>query len=104
MTTLRVAMLSVHTCPLAALGGKETGGMNVYVRELSRELARMGLVVDVFTRSQDPTIRRVVPLGEGARVIHLPAGPQAPRKRERVHDPLDQFADGREAGRAPRVL
>ena len=70
--TLRIAMLSVHTCPLAALGGKETGGMNVYVRELSRELGRMGLAVDVFTRSQDPTIRRVVPLGEGARVVHLP--------------------------------
>ena len=60
--SLRVAMLSVHTCPLAALGGKETGGMNVYVRELSRELGLMGLEVDVFTRSQDPAIRRVVPL------------------------------------------
>ena len=39
--SLRVAMLSVHTCPLAVLGGKETGGMNVYVRELARELGRM---------------------------------------------------------------
>ncbi|HEV8614541.1 MAG TPA: glycosyltransferase, partial [Methylomirabilota bacterium] len=58
-------MLSVHTCPLAALGGKETGGMNVYVRESARELGRMGVQVDVFTRSQDPAIRRVVPLGTG---------------------------------------
>ena len=39
---MRVAMLSVHTCPLAAPGGKETGGMNVYLREVSRELGRMG--------------------------------------------------------------
>ena len=38
-------MLSVHTCPLATLGGKETGGMNVYVRDLSAELARQGLDV-----------------------------------------------------------
>jgi D-inositol-3-phosphate glycosyltransferase len=91
---MRVAMLSVHTCPLAALGGKETGGMNVYVRELSRELGRMGLAVDVFTRSQDPAIRRVVALGAGARVVHLPAGPQAPMPRERVHDHLDEFVDG----------
>jgi D-inositol-3-phosphate glycosyltransferase len=98
--SLRVAMLSVHTCPLAALGGKETGGMNVYVRELSRELGRMGLAVDVFTRSQDPTIRRVVSLGEGARVIHLPAGPEAPMLRERIHDHLDEFVDGMEAWRA----
>jgi D-inositol-3-phosphate glycosyltransferase len=37
---LRVAVLSVHTCPLAPLGGWETGGMNVYVRELCRGLSR----------------------------------------------------------------
>jgi D-inositol-3-phosphate glycosyltransferase len=102
--SLRVAMLSVHTCPLAALGGKETGGMNVYVRELTRELGRMGLEVDVFTRSQDPSIRRVVPLGEGARVVHLPAGPQAPMARERVHDHLDEFVDGIEAWRQARGI
>ena len=35
--SLRVALLSAHTCPLAVLGGKEAGGMNVYVRELARE-------------------------------------------------------------------
>ena len=97
--SLRVAMVSVHTCPLAALGGKETGGMNVYVRELSRELGRMGLGVDVFTRSPDPNIRRVVPLGEGARVVHLPAGPQAPMQRERVFDHLDEFVEGVDAWR-----
>jgi D-inositol-3-phosphate glycosyltransferase len=60
--SLRVAMLSVHTCPLAALGGKETGGMNVYVRELARELSRMGVAADVFTRSQNAAIPRVVSL------------------------------------------
>jgi D-inositol-3-phosphate glycosyltransferase len=92
--SLHVAMLSVHTCPLAALGGKETGGMNVYVREVSRELGRMGVSVDVFTRSQDPAIPRVVPLGERARVIHLTAGPEAPMPRERIHDHIDQFVDG----------
>ena len=76
--SLRVAMLSVHTCPLAALGGKETGGMNVYVREVSRELGRMGVGVDVFTRSQNSSIPRVVRLGERARVIHLAAGAETP--------------------------
>ena len=97
--SLRVAMLSVHTCPLAALGGKETGGMNVYVREVSRELGRMGLALDVFTRSQDPTIPRVVPLGDGARVVHLPAGPQTPMPRESVHAHLEEFVDGVDAFR-----
>jgi D-inositol-3-phosphate glycosyltransferase len=97
--SLRVAMLSVHTCPLAALGGKETGGMNVYVRELARELARMGVSVDVFTRSQNPAIPRVVSLADRARVIHLPAGPQAPMPRERIHAHLDGFVAALEAWR-----
>jgi D-inositol-3-phosphate glycosyltransferase len=99
---LRVAMLSVHTCPLAALGAKETGGMNVYVRELSRELGRMGVEVDVFTRSQNPAIPRVVRLDERAQVIHLPAGPEAPMARAQVHAHLDEFVDGIEAWRLTR--
>jgi D-inositol-3-phosphate glycosyltransferase len=97
--TLRVAMLSVHTCPLAAPGGKQTGGMNVYVREMARELGRMGVHVDVFTRSQNPAIPRVVELGQGARVVHLPAGPEAAMPREEVHRYLDEFVAGVEAFR-----
>ncbi len=92
-------MLSVHTCPLAALGGKETGGMNVYVRELARELARMRVRADIFTRSQNPTIPRVVTVADRVRVVHLAAGPQAPMAREAVHDHLDEFVDGVEAFR-----
>ena len=55
----RVAMLSVHTCPLAMMGGKKTGGMNVYVRDLAAELGRAGIQVDVFTRSEDDCQPRV---------------------------------------------
>jgi D-inositol-3-phosphate glycosyltransferase len=99
---LHIAMLSVHTCPLAVLGGKETGGMNVYVRELSRELGRMGVEVDIFTRSQDPEIPRVVPMAESVRVVHLPAGPEAPLSRTRLHAHLDEFVDGVEAWRIAR--
>ncbi len=89
-------MLSVHTCPLATLGGKETGGMNVYVRDLSRQLVRMGHHVDVYTRSQNPAIPRVDEngLGRGARVIHLPAGPERPYSKHLVYDHLPQFAEG----------
>jgi len=94
---LSVAILSVHTCPLAALGGKQTGGMNVYVRQTARELGLMGVRVDVFTRSQNATIPRIVELGPGARVIHLPAGPEAPIPREALHAHLDEFAEGAEA-------
>jgi len=92
---LRVAMLSVHTCPLAMLGGKKTGGMNVYVRDLSAALGVMGLHVDVFTRSQDDCVPMVNhDLGARARVIHIPAGPQAPIPLAEVGDYLDEFAAG----------
>lgn len=91
----RVAMLSVHTCPLAMLGGKKTGGMNVYVRDLSRELGRQGIQVDVFTRSQDDCQPMVChDLGFGGRVIHIPAGPEEPIPVAEVADYLDEFTAG----------
>ena len=91
----RVAMLSVHTCPLAMLGGKETGGMNVYVRDLSRELSRRGIAVDVFTRSQNPHLPHVMHrLGAHGRVIHVPTGPEEPYDKNRVFDYLPEFVEG----------
>ena len=89
----RIAMLSIHTCPLAMLGGKKTGGMNVYVRDFSRELARRGIQVDVFTRSQDDCVPAIShDLGFGARVIHIPAGPQEPIPVAGIINYLDEFA------------
>ncbi|HUG38532.1 MAG TPA: glycosyltransferase, partial [Candidatus Limnocylindrales bacterium] len=93
--SLRIAILSVHTCPLAALGGKETGGMNVYVRESARELARMGVHVDVFTRSQDehqPHVKE--DLGYGNRVIHIPAGVEVPLPRHVLYENVPEFVGG----------
>ena len=89
-----VAVLSVHSCPLAALGGKETGGMNVYVRELSRQMGRLGMRVDVFTRSQNPHISRIVRLGRNARVIHLKAGPEEPVPKSQLLQYLPEFTSG----------
>ena len=87
-------MLSMHTCPLATLGGKETGGMNVYVRDLSRELIRRGSIVDVFTRSQNPKVPQIShALGHGARVIHIPAGPQAPMDKNMVFQHIPEFVE-----------
>jgi len=90
----RIGLISVHTCPLAALGGKETGGMNVYVREIARHLGRLGLTVDVFTRLQTPGTPQVVALGERARVVHVEAGPQRPVPPAAAMDDLDEFIDG----------
>ncbi|MFQ5420122.1 MAG: glycosyltransferase [Anaerolineae bacterium] len=91
----RLAVLSVHTCPLAMLGGKKTGGMNVYVRDFSIELSRRGIQVDVFTRSQDDCVPRVVhDLGENGRVIHIPAGPEKPIPVPNITQYLDEFVQG----------
>lgn len=92
---LRIAMLSYHTCPLATLGGKDTGGMNVYVRELTRQLGQMGIHVDVFTRSQDDHVPHVLhELGYGNRVVHVPAGPEHPVSKQEMANYIPQFVDG----------
>ncbi len=92
---LRVAMLSYHTCPLATLGGKDTGGMNVYVRDLTRELGRMGVHVDVFTRSQDEHVPHVKhDLGYGNRVVHVPAGPETPVGKREMANHIPEFVEG----------
>ena len=92
---MRIAMISYHTCPLATLGGKDTGGMNVYVRDLTRELGRLGVHVDVFTRSQDEHVPHVVhELGYGNRVVHIPAGPEEPRSKSDIARYIPEFAEG----------
>ena len=88
-------MLSYHTCPLATLGGKDTGGMNVYVRDLTMELGRMDIHVDVFTRSQDEHVPHVLhDLGFGNRVVHVPAGPEVPLPKRELAGYIPQFVDG----------
>lgn len=88
---MRVAMISVHGCPLDQLGSREVGGMQLYVRELSRELGRAGLQVDVFTRKTVPTLPRVVEFGARARVIHLDAGPAQRIDKNLVVEHLPAF-------------
>jgi len=88
-------MLSYHTCPLATLGGKDTGGMNVYVRDLTRQLGTMGIQVDVFTRSQDEHVPHVLhDLGFGNRVVHVRAGPEVPLPRQELVTYLPEFVSG----------
>jgi D-inositol-3-phosphate glycosyltransferase len=92
---MRIAMLSYHTCPLAMLGGKDTGGMNVYVRDLTRELGRQGIHVDVFTRSQDEHVPHIVhELGYGNRVVHITAGPEEPKSKSDIARYIPEFAEG----------
>jgi D-inositol-3-phosphate glycosyltransferase len=85
-------MLSLHTSPLAPLGKSvEAGGMNVYVRELARELGKRGLMVDIFTRWTDPTTPRILPLNEHVRVIHIKAGPIARLPKNDLFQHIPEF-------------
>jgi D-inositol-3-phosphate glycosyltransferase len=73
-------MLSVHSCPVGQLGSRDTGGMSVYIREIARELGRLGHTVDIFTRAHDPADDQIVEIGPNARIIHLQVG-----EVERMH-------------------
>ena len=89
--TRRIAMVSVHACPLAKLGGRDSGGMNVYVRELARELGARGIEVDVFTRWREKYDPRIQQLGPNARVIHIESGPIGYWPKMEVYEHLDEF-------------
>ena len=89
----RIGMLSVHTSPLAPLGTQDAGGMNLYVRELARHLARQGRIVDIYTRRTDhftPEITVDVP---GVNVIAVDAGPPAHVAKGSLFELTDEFAD-----------
>ncbi len=71
----RLAMISLHTSPLDQPGTGDAGGMNVYVIELSRQLAQRGIEVDIFTRATTSALPPVVEARDGVRVRHITAGP-----------------------------
>jgi D-inositol-3-phosphate glycosyltransferase len=88
-----LAMLSMHTSPLAQPGSGDGGGMNVYVRELASSLAQAGVQVDVFTRRADDVTPDVVDVEPGLRVVQVDAGPLALAKEDLV-DVVDDFTEG----------
>lgn len=88
-----IAVISVHTSPLSRPGTRDSGGMNVYIRELSREMARRAHTMDVFTRRTDPHTPEVTVIDERTRVVQIDAGPPDADKRGlRRH--LSRFSEG----------
>jgi D-inositol-3-phosphate glycosyltransferase len=71
---LKIAMLSVHSSPIGALGTKDTGGMSVYVREVAKELGNRGHLVDIYTRLNGSGQKQIAQLYDNVRLIHLKAG------------------------------
>jgi D-inositol-3-phosphate glycosyltransferase len=72
---MRIAMISEHASPLAALGGVDAGGQNLHVAELSAALAQQGHEVRVYTRRDSVDLPSMVDLADGVTVVHVPAGP-----------------------------
>jgi D-inositol-3-phosphate glycosyltransferase len=80
----RIAVLTVHSSPLAPPGVGDSGGMNVHVRALAGELARVGVESDIYTRATSPEDPPVVQVEPGVRVLHLPAGPLEPIPKQHL--------------------
>jgi D-inositol-3-phosphate glycosyltransferase len=87
----RLAVLSLHTSPLAQPGTGDGGGMNVYVRELAAALARSGVACDVFTRAWSRDLAPIVDLEPGLRVHHVPAGPLERLPKESLPAVVEEF-------------
>jgi D-inositol-3-phosphate glycosyltransferase len=86
----RVAMISLHTSPLVQPGAGDSGGMNVYVREVASALAQAGVECTTYTRADRPGLPPEVQVEPGHRVVHVPAGPFGLPKEE-LADELDVF-------------
>lgn len=75
------------------LGGKDAGGMNVYVRELSCHTAQLGLPVDVFTRRTDPHLPETIQICRGVNLVYIDAGPPEPVDKNKLFDLLPEFSE-----------
>ena len=88
-----LAVLSLHTSPLAQPGTGDSGGMNVYVRELVGALAQAGVRTEVYVRRSTEDLPEIVDVEPGFRVVHIDAGP-ADLPKEDLPGVLDEFTAG----------
>ncbi len=87
----KIALISEHASPLALIGGTDSGGQNVYVAQLAKQLARLGYEVDIFTRRDSSSQEAVVDWVPNVRVIHVPAGPAHFIPKEAMLPYMEQF-------------
>lgn len=87
----KIALISEHASPLALIGSTDSGGQNVYVAQLAKQLARLGYLVDIFTRRDCELQEQVVDWLPGVRVVHVPAGPAHFVPKEAMLPYMEQF-------------
>jgi D-inositol-3-phosphate glycosyltransferase len=90
----RVATLSVHTSPLDQPGGGDAGGMNVWVCEVAKRLADLGVEVEIFTRATSSDLPPIIELSPGVLVRHITAGPYEGLDKNDLPGQLCAFANG----------
>jgi len=78
----RIAILSVHTSPLHQPGTGDAGGMNVYINETAKRIARRGIEVEIFTRATSSGDEANTELAPGVLVRHISAGPLEGLRKE----------------------
>lgn len=89
----RVAVLSLHTSPLAQPGSGDAGGMNVYIAHTVRHLAEHGITAEIFTRAATEDATPMATPAEGVTVWHVPDGPHHADKHD-LHERLPAFTAG----------
>jgi glycosyltransferase involved in cell wall biosynthesis len=90
---LKIAIVSEHASPLALVGGVDSGGQNIYIAHVARQLAQAGHAVDVFTRCDNRHLPRIMNWRPRLRVVHVPAGPEAFLPKESLLGHMDEFGD-----------
>jgi glycosyltransferase involved in cell wall biosynthesis len=93
MTAKRIGIISDHASPLAALGGVDSGGQNVYVANIATGLGRLGYSVDIFTRKDRSDLPSVIPYTLGCRIINITAGPEGRIEKEQLLPFMEEFAE-----------
>src|SRR5206468_10320849 len=88
-----IAVVSVHTSPLARPGTRDSGGMNVYIHQLSHEMGRRAHTMDIFSRRTDPETPEITIIDERTRVIQIMAGPFSAHKDSLLRF-LPEFREG----------
>jgi len=91
-TGLHIAILSLHTSPLAQPGTGDSGGMNVYIREVASALAHRGSTCTIYVRKSDPELVDEVELESGVHIVQIEAG-EYELEKEELYDIVDVFTD-----------
>ena len=87
---MKILVISYHTCPVNKLGSKDTGGLNIYLHEISKELGTTGHEVDIFTRKHDIRDPLEIEINDNSKVVHLDAGDLSEVKHQ-MHNFIDLF-------------